>query len=196
MQSWAWGPFLTRSANHCPRAGALEGNQMEEDCGFRVVKVLGAAAEQFLRDGVAGLSGEVWHDLRAGGSPARTGRPSRRRHPPRSKNPPTPGGSAALAPRGLRGSQGTKGLNLFSQHRDLLFQFLHLSTWKYFLLLAGLLLPVGRLDVGSPFELHHPAIVPGGGPARPGSSSPGTGVLWRESDLTCSKLLTDSFLAT
>lgn len=31
-----------------------------------------------------------------------------------------------------------KGLNLFSQHRDLLFQFAHLSAWKYFLLLAGL----------------------------------------------------------
>lgn len=57
----------------------------------------------------------------------------------------------------------TKGLNLFSQHRDLLFQFLHLSAWKYFLLLAGLLLPVGGLDVDSPCERHHPAIVPGGG---------------------------------
>lgn len=56
----------------------------------------------------------------------------------------------------------TKGLNLFSQHRDLLFQFAHLSAWKYFLLFAGLLLPVERLDGGSPSEMHQ-AILPGGG---------------------------------
>lgn len=31
----------------------------------------------------------------------------------------------------------TKGLNLFSQRRDLLFQFAHLSAWKSLLLLAG-----------------------------------------------------------
>lgn len=55
---------------------------MEEDCGFQAVKVLGAAAEQFLPDEVAGLSAEVWHHLRAGGSPGRTGRPSHPKLPP------------------------------------------------------------------------------------------------------------------
>ena len=39
----------------------------------------------------------------------------------------------------------TKGLNRFSQLRDLLFQFVHLSAWTYFLLLAGLPLPVERV---------------------------------------------------
>lgn len=55
----------------------------------------------------------------------------------------------------------TKGLNLFSRLRDLLFQFAHLLAWKYFLLLAGLLLPVQGLGLGSRSETHHQAIFPG-----------------------------------
>lgn len=64
-----------------PWAETLEGNQMGENCRFGAVKVLGAAAERFLRDEVAGLSGEAGHNVGGRGSPARTLRRSRHRHP-------------------------------------------------------------------------------------------------------------------
>lgn len=64
-----------------PWAETLEGNQIGENCRFGAVRVLGAAAERFLRDEVAGPSGEVGHNLGGGGSPARTLRPSRHSHP-------------------------------------------------------------------------------------------------------------------
>lgn len=69
---------------------------MEEDCGFRAAKVLGAAAEQFLRDEVAGLSGEVRHGLRAGGSPGRTVEAFPPETPAPLKESSDPEGSAAL----------------------------------------------------------------------------------------------------
>lgn len=94
---------------------------MGGNCRFREVKVLGAAAERFLRgDEVAGLPGEVGHNLRGGRSPARTLRPSRHGYRILKKT---------LQTRGLRCAflvlavPVAKGLNLFSQRRDLLFQF-------------------------------------------------------------------------
>ena len=73
----------------------------------------------------------------------------------------------------------TKGLNRCSQLRDLLFQFVHLSAWTFFLLLAGLPLPVER--VGS--RLVHRDVSPGcyswWGFAKTGLFFPGTGVLLR-----------------
>lgn len=89
----------------------------------------------------------------------------------------------------------TKGLNLFSQHRDLLFQFAHLSAWKYFLLLAGLLLPVEGLVGGSPSEIHQQALLPGGGSPKQDYSSRDRGCSGGERERSHVKQIADGLIS-
>ena len=63
----------------------------------------------------------------------------------KKKIPPLPPTKTLCFPTESSRVPETKGLNRFSQLRDLLFQFVHLSAWTYFLLLAGLPLPVERV---------------------------------------------------
>lgn len=69
----------------------------------------------------------------------------------------------------------TEGLNLFSQRRDLLFQFAHLSAWKSLLLLSGLPPPPPLSTCGDWMEARPPRFLPVG-LCRPGSCFPGAGI--------------------
>lgn len=142
---------------------------MEAGCGLRVAKVLGAAGVGAIRGAAGAPRGPPGLPAVDSESLSRVARTE---------------GSRALPL--VAAVPVTKGLKLFSQRRDLLFQLAHLPAWTSLLLLAGLPPPpyLWRLDGGPPSALREaPAARSSQGQALPaekavsGQALP-TGWLW------------------